>query len=116
MVCSWILLSRPGVTAQREECRTAAYQLNARNLSGAADATLGGSWVVRVVISGVISRVTIVMITHSRGPITPLMTTHEPPSKEMPLPVSWLRSEDRAAGSGKIQNRIAWLLLTRSLG
>ena len=38
---------------------------------------LGGSWVV---ISGVISRVT-VLITHIRGHITPLITTHEPPSK-----------------------------------
>ena len=37
---------------------------------------LGGSWVV---ISRVISRVTIV-ITHIRGLITPLITTHEPPS------------------------------------
>ena len=35
---------------------------------------LGGSWVV---ISGVISRV---LITHIRGLITPLRTTHEPPS------------------------------------
>ena len=38
---------------------------------------LGGSWVV---ISRVISRVTI-LITHIRGLITPLITTHEPPSK-----------------------------------
>ena len=44
----------------------------------------GGSWVV---ISGVvspliwvISKVTIV-ITHTRGLITPLITTHEPPSR-----------------------------------
>ena len=37
---------------------------------------LGGSWVV---ISGVISRVTITT-THIRGLITPLITTHEPPS------------------------------------
>ena len=37
---------------------------------------LGGSWVV---ISGHISRVTI-LITHIRGLITPLITTHEPPS------------------------------------
>ena len=37
---------------------------------------LGGSWVV---ISGVISKVTIV-ITHTRGLITILITTHEPPS------------------------------------
>ena len=38
---------------------------------------LGGSWVV---ISGVISRVTI-LITHIRGLITLLITTHEPPSR-----------------------------------
>ena len=37
---------------------------------------LGGSWVV---ISGVIIRVAII-ITHNRGLITPLITTHEPPS------------------------------------
>ena len=41
---------------------------------------LGGSWVV---ISGVISRVTIV-ITQIRGHITPLITTHEPPSSIKP--------------------------------
>ena len=39
---------------------------------------LGGSWVV---ISGVISRATIV-ITQIRGLITPLITAHEPPSVE----------------------------------
>ena len=38
---------------------------------------LGGS---RVLISGAISRVTIV-ITHIRGFLTRLITTHEPPSK-----------------------------------
>ena len=38
---------------------------------------LGGSWVV---ISRVISRVTILII-HIRGLITPLITTHEPPSR-----------------------------------
>ena len=37
---------------------------------------LGGSWVV---ISGVISRVTIV-ITQIGGLITPFITSHEPPS------------------------------------
>ena len=37
---------------------------------------LGGSWVVT---SGVIFKVTIV-VTHIRGLITPLITTHEPPS------------------------------------
>ena len=40
---------------------------------------LGGS---RVVISGVISRVTTV-IAHIRGLITPLITTHEPPSSAL---------------------------------
>ena len=38
---------------------------------------LGGSWAV---ISGVIIRVAII-ITHIRGLITPLIATHEPPSK-----------------------------------
>ena len=38
---------------------------------------LGGSWVV---ISGVISPLTI-LITLLRGLITPLITTHEPPSR-----------------------------------
>ena len=38
---------------------------------------LGGSWVV---ISGLISRVPIV-ITHIKGLITPLITNPEPPSK-----------------------------------
>ena len=38
---------------------------------------LGGSGVV---ISGVISRVFIISITHMKGLITPLITPHEPPS------------------------------------
>ena len=38
---------------------------------------LGGSWVV---ISRVIGRITIV-VTYVRGLITPLLTTHEPPSR-----------------------------------
>ena len=42
---------------------------------------LGGSWVV---ISGVISRVTM-NITPARGLITPLITTHEPPSRPSTL-------------------------------
>ena len=41
------------------------------------EGVLGGSWVV---INGVISRVTI-LTTHIRGLITPLITTHEPPSR-----------------------------------
>ena len=40
---------------------------------------LGGSWVV---ISGVISRVT-VMLSHIRGLITPFIATHEPPSRQL---------------------------------
>ena len=40
-------------------------------------ALLGGSWVV---LSGVIIKVTI-LITHMKGLITLLITTHEPPSK-----------------------------------
>ena len=40
---------------------------------------LGGSWVD---ISGVISRVTI-LTTHTRGLITLLITTHEPPSRNL---------------------------------
>ena len=42
-----------------------------------AHTLLAGSWVV---ISGVISRVTILR-THLRGLITLLITTHEPPSR-----------------------------------
>ena len=41
-------------------------------------AILGGTWVV-IIISGVISKVTI-LITHIRGLITLLITTHGPPS------------------------------------
>ena len=40
---------------------------------------LGGSWVV---VSGVIIRVTIV-ITHIKGLVTLLITTHEPPSNQL---------------------------------
>ena len=42
---------------------------------------LGGSWVV---IIRVISRVTI-LITHIRGLTTPLISTHEPPSRALGL-------------------------------
>ena len=42
---------------------------------------LRGSWVVR---SGVIRRITII-ITHIRGLITPLISTHEPPSILPPI-------------------------------
>ena len=45
-------------------------------LRSTASELLGGSWVV---ISGVISRITII-ITPIRGLITRLITTHEPPS------------------------------------
>ena len=51
-------------------------QKNAERVSVTVEGLLGGSWGV---ISGVISRVTIV-ITHIRGLITLLIITHEPPS------------------------------------
>ena len=47
---------------------------------------LGGSWVA---INGVIIGVTI-LITHVRGLLTPLMTTHEPPSMLANIPSSCL--------------------------
>ena len=46
---------------------------------------LGGSWVV---ICGIISRVSIV-ISHIRGLVTPLTTTHEPPSMHNEDERSW---------------------------
>ena len=49
-------------------------------LTASPQTLLGGS---RVVISRVISRAT-KHITHIRGLITPLITTHEPPSKPKP--------------------------------
>ena len=45
------------------------------------DALLGGSWLVT---SRVLSRITIVT-THIKGLITPLITTHEPPSAQLRL-------------------------------
>ena len=44
---------------------------------------LGGSWVV---ISRVITRVTILIVTPIRGLITPLITTPEPPSRPSTRP------------------------------
>ena len=73
---------------------------------------LGGSWVV---ISGVISRETI-LITHIRGLIPPLITTHEPPCSPRTRPVSegwmgivtppWIFIWDRQG----------WKLMFKSLG
>ena len=51
---------------------------------------LGGSWVV---ISGVIIKATLV-ITHIRGRITILITTHEPPSTR--LDISEIHDRDQA--------------------
>ena len=48
-----------------------------RSAEGDDDLEIGGSWVV---ISGVISRAT-TSLTHIRGLITQLMTTHKPPSR-----------------------------------
>ena len=61
----------------REEDMAATRCLRERLAALCLSAVLGGSWAV---ISRVISRVTI-LITHIRGLITPLMTTHEPPSR-----------------------------------
>ena len=47
-------------------------------LRGVLGVILGGSWVV--IISRVISLLTIV-ITYNRRLVTPLITTHEPPSR-----------------------------------
>ena len=56
--------------------RAAFWGVGLREVSSLQLRLLGGSWVV---ISRVISRVAI-LITHIRGLITPLITTHEPPS------------------------------------
>ena len=48
---------------------------------------LGGYWLV---ISGVISRVAI-LTSHIRGLITPLTTTHEPPSRVQGLGFTTVR-------------------------
>ena len=61
-----------------------------RASKGVGRVLLGGSWVV---ISRGMSRVTIVM-THIRGLITILITTHEPPSRRL-----WKRFGFRASGS-----------------
>ena len=45
------------------------------------EALLGGSWVVKI---RVISRITI-GITHIRGLIAPIITTHEPPGRTREL-------------------------------
>ena len=64
-----------GFTSWNHQTHTVAMGVPTPCLS-AAMSTLGGSWVV---ISRVISKATII-ITHNRGLITPLITTHEPPS------------------------------------
>ena len=63
---------------------------------GSCKSLLGGSWLV---ISRVISGITIVT-THNRGLITPLITTHEPPSTEHwgELPAYWEASPPAAVG------------------
>ena len=64
---------------------------------------LGGSWVV---ISRNISRETI-LITHMRGLITPLITTHEPPSSGGTT--SWA-DEARQLGGGSASAKVLLLL------
>ena len=58
---------------------------------------LGGS---RVVISTVISRVTI-LLTHIRGHITPIITTHEPPSS-IAMDVRVLQFRDSGLGMFRV--------------
>ena len=59
-------------TPEPQTAKAPKYKLKGRHIR----ILLGGSWVV---ISRVISRVAI-LITHIRGLLTPLITTHEPPS------------------------------------
>ena len=66
----------PGTDERRVRRRLGEHGRGAIESPGILGLVLGGSWVV---ISGVISKVTIVM-THIRGLITLLITAHEPPS------------------------------------
>ena len=68
-------------------------------LSLKGHARLGGSWVV---INGVISRVTILM-NHTRGLITPLRTTHEPPRD--PIQLGIRRLVPRPGGASRKDRR-----------
>ena len=67
----------------RENCkitlRTSCHRRDPTGEQNMLKSLLGGSGVV---ISRVISRVTI-LITHIQGLITPLITTPEPPSKDL---------------------------------
>ena len=74
LLSSWRSLQGKGV--QSNVGTTARCETLSPWHSALRSALLGGPWVV---ISGVISRVTI-LITHISGLITPLPTTHEPPS------------------------------------
>ena len=62
--------------APKSGCRDLRAPFAPKRLRTHGTRPIGGSWVVRI---GVISRVTIV-IAQIRGLITPLITTHEPPS------------------------------------
>ena len=62
---------------------------------------LGGSWVV---VSGVISRVTRLM-THIRGLIPSLRTTHEPPSTVQRCPRVDFHSREHAKARGQDRRR-----------
>ena len=71
---------KPLISAVQDDCELAVafgHLGRAVVLASLHLGPLGGSWVV---INGVISRVTI----HIRALITPLITTHEPPSRAFP--------------------------------
>ena len=69
----WVLRIHPAAVQPSSSWPTRASW----HVRGGLGFRLGGSWVV---ITGLRSRVTTV-ITHIRGLITPLVTTHEPPSR-----------------------------------
>ena len=70
-------LRAPAQVRERPWTPVRASQQGLASRRGCQGCRVGGSWVV---ISGVISRVTI-LIAHIRGLITLLTTTHEPPRR-----------------------------------
>ena len=71
---------------------------------GSAWELLGGSWVV---ISRVVSRITMV-ITYIRGLMTPLITTHEPPSRLPPVELTGFQ----VPSGSRLMSMNSWLAMT----